>query len=497
MLTNAQPLNPGQPDVRAVRTHPERLEFEVRGTRSKDRACGRVPSAVTAQSAQSIPLDPASDAQRDSAISMPTEDGGWSLPKRLGFRFLFAYFVLGNGPGVLGYVPYVGEALDRWFEPGARLVVSFVGQYVFRTPIPHSAEQNGSGDTTGDYVRVFCLVVLAAIAAVAGELAHPRRDLRPAVEPLRTWARYILAAALLGYGSVKIVKLQFPAPDAGDLLTPLAERSPMGLLWTFMGFSTAYCAFGGIAEVVPGVLLLFRRTATLGSFLAAAVLTNIVLLNFTFDVPVKIYSAHLLLTAIAIGAKDAGRMIDFFVLNKRVEPAVLRGPRLSRRVERAWVAAKVLLVGCIVWGIGKSAYEGYLTWGNGRPTSPDDGLFAVESFTRDGVVVPAGADTQRWQYVELKPDYFGVRCLDAKPHWWHLPKDDATRALTLEPTKRSVERNGDKPMALVLARTAGELTVEGTVDGQHVTVHAVRKDVKSFPLMSRGFHWVNESPYNL
>jgi hypothetical protein len=62
-----------------------------------------------------------------------------------------------------------------------------------------------------------------------------------------------------------------------------------------MGYSTAFTFFGGCAELLPAVFLLFRRTALLGSLLAFAVMLNIVMLNFCYDVPVKLYSLNLLL----------------------------------------------------------------------------------------------------------------------------------------------------------------------------------------------------------
>ena len=68
----------------------------------------------------------------------------------------------------------------------------------------------------------------------------------------------------------------------------------MGLLLNFMGYSTAFNMFTGLAEAIAGFLLLFRKTVTFGSLMSMTVLSNIVAMNFCFDVPVKIYSANLL-----------------------------------------------------------------------------------------------------------------------------------------------------------------------------------------------------------
>ena len=115
---------------------------------------------------------------------------------------------------------------------------------------------------------------------------------------------------------------QFIFPTFGRLVEPLGEFSPMGLLWNFMGYSTPYIIFSGLAEVTGATLLLFRRTATLGAMASAAVLLNIVMLNFCYDVPVKLYSLNLLLMAIFLMAPDLPRLANLLVLesaNRRGE----------------------------------------------------------------------------------------------------------------------------------------------------------------------------------
>jgi hypothetical protein len=38
--------------------------------------------------------------------------------------------------------------------------------------------------------------------------------------------------------------------------------------------------------------------------------------------------------------------------------------------------------------------------------------------------------------------------------------------------------------------------VEGTLDGHNVRATMARRSVGDFPLMKRGFHWINEYPMN-
>ncbi len=103
----------------------------------------------------------------------------------------------------------------------------------------------------------------------------------------------------------------------------------MGVAWYFVGGSTAYTIFSGVMEVLGGALMVVRRTATLGALVSCTVLTNIVLLNFCYDIPVKLYSSNLLLMAIFLAAADARRLLNVFVLNRPTARSTLNGQLFS------------------------------------------------------------------------------------------------------------------------------------------------------------------------
>ncbi len=77
--------------------------------------------------------------------------------------------------------------------------------------------------------------------------------------------------------------------------TPLGDLSPMRLAWLFIGYSVPYEIFGGLLETVSGLLLSFRRTQLLGSLMTLATIGNVVMINFCYDIPVKLFSSQLFL----------------------------------------------------------------------------------------------------------------------------------------------------------------------------------------------------------
>ena len=178
------------------------------------------------------------------------------------------------------------------------------GRPLFR-PIPSNILQlkkpvtvftNGSGDTTFDYLFVLTIFLLSLIGAVVWTAIDRKRT---SYKKLYFWLSlivcYYLAFYMITYGLAKVFKSQFPFPGPARLLQPYGDSSPMGLAWTFMGYSKMYNLYTGGAEVLAGILLLFRKTRMLGSLVTVAVMSNIVAMNFSYDIPVKLFSTHLML----------------------------------------------------------------------------------------------------------------------------------------------------------------------------------------------------------
>ena len=147
-------------------------------------------------------------------------------------------------------------------------MVNFAAQRVFGATI--TALPYGSGDTTFNYVELFCWAGIAAAAACVWSVADWRRPSYPRLfEALRVAVRLYLAFQMINYGIAKVLPMQFGALQPSHLVKPVGEMSPMGLLWTFMAASPAYAIFGGTAEIVGGMLLAFRRTTLLGALVCA------------------------------------------------------------------------------------------------------------------------------------------------------------------------------------------------------------------------------------
>jgi hypothetical protein len=428
------------------------------------------------------------------AVSHPAQ---WSRAQRVAFRFFFAYFALYFFPLPSGLAN--PDAVSTLTDGVWHKLVPWVASHLFHLQI--TTFSNGSGDTTYDYLRVFCMVVLAVVATVIWSLLdRQRKDYRTLHDWARLWLRYALGLSMLTYGAVKVIKLQMPTPGYGVLSETYGESSPMRLLWTFMGFSTGYSFFAGASEVAAALFLFFRRTTTLGALLAAAVMSNVVMLNFCYDVPVKLGSSHLLLLALFLLAPDLSRLANLLLFNRTVEP-VDRGPHLARRWMR-WtgLGLKVSVIGFALVSEFGGALRAYAQFGNpGQPKVPE-GWYKVSSFQEDGKELPALAtDGRRWNTFVLLGGYVRLWGFDRSTRLLKVegnPTHGRFALLALGEGGEPVA--GAAPVAQMEFHLSGDGQglLEGTYEGRALKVAMARQDSRNFPLMKRGFHWISEFPYN-
>src|SRR5260370_37302481 len=139
---------------------------------------------------------------------------------------------------------------------------------------------------------------------------------------------------MLLYGMVKVVPLQMPFPFLTKLVEPFGNFSPMGFLWSSVGASPGYEMFVGSAEMLGGILLFLPRTTTLGALICLADATEVFVLNMTYDVPVKLFSFHLILMSLVLLVPELPRIASFFFSNRAVSPSthpqLFSTPRANR-----------------------------------------------------------------------------------------------------------------------------------------------------------------------
>jgi hypothetical protein len=345
-------------------------------------------------------------------------------------------------------------------------------------------------------------------------IAHLRNNRRTEYRTLHAWLRFVLRLTcgmfMVTYGLVKVFPFQMPAPSIAILNEPVGNMAPMTFLWNLIGLNPVYEIICGSAEVLGGILLLYRRTSLAGALFSTFVTTNVVLYNFCYDVPVKLFAANLLLGCIFLALPDTLSLCRFFWSHKPAAPTAIWVPPTSRRAGRIAIlvteivaAAAFLIVQPIFMTIGWHHLQVALrtppplvgAW-HLDPTHPASGAFIDPEGLpiTDLYVAPSSraytrsTDGELWlSIVNLNPKQHtvGISCyfISAPTNYaWQLsdPNHLILTSVPPDPPKPDPKHQPAKPAAPF---TPAVLTLTRTPTPDH------------YPLLERGFHFISEWRY--
>lgn len=410
-----------------------------------------------------------------------TYKDNWSSKSKLFFRFIFSYFMLYI---VLMFTSSLFETPFKW-----------IGKNILNFTYDYDVSGFGSGDHTYAYVTLFVNLALAILITVVWSILHKNR---PAYNKIFYWflvvLRLFLIGAMLLYGFVKVFQIQFQQPSFVKLLQPLGEFSPMGLAWTYMGYSKGFGMFAGIMEILGGVLLIWRRTATLGAFIVIGVMTQVAMMNMMFDIPVKLFSIHLILIAIIIFMTDAKRFTSVFIKNKPTEAYTYYHPVASKSYHKTLNILKrillpiILIAGCLL------SYLGQLNISDENHRPALYGIWQAKTFVRNSdTIPPLITDDSRWNYLLIeRKNNAVIKSMKNTLADYIFTTDTTENKVTIY----KYDTTKDSLNFTYKLENSNYLRLFGKLNNDSLSITFIKKDLKDFPLKSRGFHWINERPFN-
>jgi len=301
--------------------------------------------------------------------------------------------------------------------------------------------------------------------------------------------RYRLAIAIVGYGVIKLFPLQFPNLTISDLNTNYADFLPWKIYYLTNSAAAAhYREVLGAAEILAGILLLWRRFSIAGAALAAAILVNVVLANFAYQIGDHVYATLLLLIAAVLLAHDAARLFHLLVFQRHAR-ADRYEPVVSRRIVRTRLLLRAAL---IVFFVAYATETGFSYSHNRWPypeaaALPDTaGLYNVREFTVNGNTLPYSlTDPVRWQNVVFERwNTISVRI--ARP----VTIQVANPEIAFEPDNQrdyELAGNGGRHFySYTVDPAGGEVHLQGKNDpGENFTFTLTRPDDRSIVLAGR------------
>ena len=426
-----------------------------------------------------------------------TETSQWLFIQKLAFRFFFIYFVLQVQswswffswiPGVDFLLGYLNQGMDWMVETANKHIF-----HVREVLVP----MGGSGDTSYGWAQLWLFLSLALFGGIIWTILDSKRKNYVVLDFwLRTVIRYYIILVLLTYGLSKVFIQQMGFPLISQLATPLGDLLPMRFSWLFIGYSDGYQIFSGVMEVLPALLMLYRRTLNLGIFIAFAVFLNVMMINLCYDVPVKIFSMQMTFSCFYLLANNLMHFFNFFVLNK---PTVLdtsyHYKYVSKTMRWGRIAFKTLF---IIFALIVPFYE---TW-SGYSSSQNEakpiksGVYEVKTFVvNQDSTAKSIPDSLKWKDMIFEKGTFGsINTMDT------LFRKRYNRAYfnyefdTVKHVMNFKKRSDDSTFLFSMRYEIPDSnTVKFWTKIRKDSIYVVlKKSKRHFQLAERQFHWLSE-----
>jgi hypothetical protein len=425
----------------------------------------------------------------------------WHLMTRIAFRFCFIYFGLyilltQMFPAMVPLLHFPPLEV----KPMISTPVFWVIRHIFNDSYRQLAIVGGSGDKMFDWVFALCLLSLAALITVLWSVIDRKRANYIRMHKwFRVYVRFALATTFLSYGMVKAIPMQMPAPPLTRLLEPYGNFSPMGALWYSIGASLPYERITGCAELTAAALLFIPRTATLGAIVALFDSLEIFSLNMTYDVPVKLFSFHLVLMSIFLLAPEMKRLLNVLVLNRMAEPSTQ--PPLGTRPRAIFIGVivQVVLAGYFFGSAYLTTRQRFYTVGNGAPQPPLYGVWIIDKMQINGIErPPLVTDYERWRRVVVQSTgnqvFMAFWRMDDT--FFQMPAFIDLNSKTIRISQGQSAQAKDVGKFSLDQPSPDKLNLEGALQGKKVLLETTLFPREKFLLVRRGFNWIQELPFN-
>ncbi|AEI46744.1 hypothetical protein [Runella slithyformis] len=316
-------------------------------------------------------------------------DSTWSNTEKALFRFFALYFFIQVLPldarffKNLGTIDWLNISYRDLFYL-SRYSPSFVGPDTF--------------------LNWFIVAALAGVGAAIRSLRDtPKTDYDRLYYWVRVLVRYRLAIGVIAYGFIKLFPLQAPLPSLSNLNTHYGDFTAWKLFSLGLGVVPNYQSFLGLVEVIGGLLLLNRKTATIGTLIIIPFTGNVFVSNIAYEGGEYVYSFYLITLALYLFAYDGLRLFNLFSLEQPTAPAHFK-PVFSEKGQKVRLILKTAFMFFFVALYGYKTYAGYRRGPYQFPQKAGlpktEGLYNVSEFKLNGTILPySKTDVNRWQDV--------------------------------------------------------------------------------------------------
>ncbi|MEH3112005.1 DoxX family protein [Pedobacter terrae] len=365
----------------------------------------------------------------------------WTDREKLIFRFFFLFFVLQAIPLSVDFFKIVFGF--SWLH------ISY-GDIFNLTRL--SAKFLPGADSFLNWIIVAVMAIIGAV--IWGKTKYKDINYDQFYYWLRVVVRYRLAIGIIGYGFIKFFPLQAPFPSISNLNTSYGDFTDWKIFSMSLGIVPAYETFLGTIEILAGLLLFFRKTATIGAAIILVFTGNVFISNLAYEGGEFVYATYLITFALFVLWFDAQRIYNLVSLERPTAPNRFK-PYFTGKTKTFRLLIKTLVIFFFVFFYGFKTYAGFhhdpYQFPRGKGLANAAGIYNVSEFRINGRVLPyASADSIRWKDVVFEK--------------WATISIRSDRKVVVDSANYEQVFKNDKDRDYELAGTAGRHYYSYTID---------------------------------
>ncbi len=300
------------------------------------------------------------------------------------------------------------------------------------------------------------LLIIAAAGAVIWGAVEARGRRTASDDTLYYWVRvivrYRLAIGIIAYGFIKLFPLQAPYPSLSNLNTNYGDFTRWKLFSLSLGVVPNYESFLGLVEIIGGLLLFYRRSASVGAFIIAIFLGNVFMSNLAYGGGDDVYSLYLITLSLFVLSYDVERLLNLLVWQKPTEPNQYHPVWKEKGQRYARLALKTVFIFFFVILYGfKTRFGGGYQFPTTRGLPEAAGLYNVTQFVvGKDTLAYSRTDSTRWQDVVFEK--------------WATLSIRSNRPVVLDSTNIEQPEAGEDAKTYELEGSAGRHYYSYTID---------------------------------
>ena len=322
----------------------------------------------------------------------------WKKSERIVFRVLFIYFFIQAVP--LDW-KYFSHLINIKWSDLHYADLFYLSRY---TPQFISSEQvNGWGlNTLLDWAII--LVISFIGAGIWTYVDKGRKEHNDLYYVLRVILRYRLFIAVIADAFIKIFPLQLPYPSLSLENTNYGDLTDWKNAYLAYGIAPSFEVFLGVIEILGAILLLNKKSASIGAFIIIGFIGNVFLSNLGYNGGEAVYCLYLLLMAVMLVFYDIQRWQKIIMLGKPSRPNTYKpgffiGWKKNGRIILKFTLILIVLPFYSFYSFSLYSNNGY-QYPNGKGLPGAAGLYNVQEFRFNGTVLPYSlTDSIRWHNV--------------------------------------------------------------------------------------------------